>query len=90
MSFDSDFKIGQIVKSKAGRDKGNIFVVNEILDKRHVTLVDGKMRRLENPKKKKIIHLSPYNTIIEDFVNRKEKGLSINNAFIRKILEPYK
>ena len=51
------FEPGEIVLSKAGRDRGRAFVVTEILDGDYVLLADGKLRTLERPKKKKRKHL---------------------------------
>lgn len=56
-----DFEKGQLVKSKAGRDKGEYFLIYDIVDDKNVLIVDGKIRRLEKPKLKKKIHLSKVN-----------------------------
>ena len=48
---------GEIVRSRAGRDRGRAFVVYEILDADYVLLVDGRLRTLARPKKKKRKHL---------------------------------
>lgn len=45
--MDSELSIGQVVRSRAGRDKGGIFLIYEILDSEYVLLVDGKIRRLD-------------------------------------------
>ena len=42
--------LGQIVKSKAGHDSGNVFFVVGISDDNHVLLADGDRRRIERPK----------------------------------------
>lgn len=89
MEFTRDITIGQLVKSRAGRDKGNIFLVLDIIDDRHVLIVDGDMRKLDKPKKKKVKHLIVYNTVITDFKNRINEGIKINNGYIRKLLEPF-
>ncbi len=49
-------EIGMLAKSKAGHDKGHIYVIIEI-DETYVYLVDGKIRTLDNPKKKKRKHV---------------------------------
>jgi len=69
-------KIGQIVISKAGRDRGVVFVVVGI-DGEYVLLADGKTRRLENPKRKKDKHIQPTN-----FVSREvfQKDADIRNV----------
>ena len=48
---------GEIVRSRAGRDRGRAFVVLKLLDEDYVLLVDGRLRTLERPKKKKRMHL---------------------------------
>ena len=55
--------IGQIVFSKRGRDKGRVFVVLAIEDD-YVFLADGQIRPLNKPKKKKVKHIQPTNTVI--------------------------
>lgn len=89
MDSTSDITIGQVVKSKAGRDKGRIFLVLDILDGDHLYLVDGDLRKLDNPKKKKIKHLIIYNTVLPELKYKLDNQIKINNAFIRKLLEPF-
>ena len=48
--------IGSFVKSKAGHDKDHIYIIVKE-DKEYVYLVDGKIKTLENPKKKKKKHI---------------------------------
>lgn len=81
-----EFQIGHIVKSKAGRDKSRYFI---IIDKRdeYVYLVDGRLRKVENPKKKKIKHLQPSNVVAEDLKGQIVEGYKITNADVRKALE---
>ena len=89
MDSTSDITVGQVVKSRAGRDKGNIFLVWSILDDAHVLIVDGDIRKLDNPKKKKVKHLTVYNTVLEELEYKQKNNIKINNAYIRKLLEPF-
>ncbi|MCF6461692.1 KOW domain-containing RNA-binding protein [Clostridium sp. Cult3] len=89
MDSTSDITVGQVVKSRAGRDKGNIFLVLNIVDEDHVLIVDGDLRKLDNPKKKKIKHLTVYNTVLPELKYKLDNDLKINNAYIRKLLEPF-
>lgn len=84
----NDYHIGQIVKSKAGRDKSNLFV---IIDKNeeYVYLVDGKIRKVDHPKKKKVKHIETTNYIDSNIVNRINSDQKIVNADIRKALQLY-
>ncbi|WP_416197360.1 MAG: RNA-binding protein [Sporanaerobacter sp.] len=90
MNSTSDITVGQVVKSRAGRDKGNIFLVLDIIDDKHIYIVDGDVRKLDNPKKKKITHVIVYNTVFPELKEKLENGAKINNAYIRKLLEPFK
>ncbi|TFZ41838.1 hypothetical protein E4100_01510 [Soehngenia longivitae] len=89
MDSTDDLSIGQVVKSRAGRDKGRIFVVLDIIDKEYVYVVDGDLRKLDNPKKKKVKHLVVYNTVLQEFKNKIDNNIRINNSYVRKILEPF-
>ena len=57
--------VGQIVCSKAGRDKGYFMVVVEEGDG-FVFVCDGKERPLERPKRKNIKHIAFTNTVLEE------------------------
>lgn len=50
------FEAGMLVKSKAGHDTGKIYVIADT-DDAYVYLVDGKIRTLDKPKKKKKKHV---------------------------------
>lgn len=52
-----ELKIGSVVISKAGRDKGKFLVIKEI-DNNGVYVCDGKERPVERPKKKNPLHLA--------------------------------
>ena len=51
-----DISKSDIVLSLAGRDKGKLFYVMDTEDN-FVILADGKGRKLENPKRKKLKHV---------------------------------
>lgn len=72
--------IGEIVRSRAGRDSGRAFVVWKVLDEEYVLLVDGCLRTLERPKKKKRKHL------LKASETRMELQEHLLNADIRKFL----
>jgi ribosomal protein L14E/L6E/L27E len=84
-----DLKIGQLVKSKAGRDKGRVFLICRVLDDQFVLVCDGDLRKLNNPKKKKVKHLMVYNTVLTEFAERLQCNENLDDAYIRKLLEPY-
>ena len=52
--------LGQLVVSLAGRDKGCVCaVVGKSEDEGYVLIADGRIRKVETPKKKKLKHLKP-------------------------------
>lgn len=89
MESTKDISIAQVVESKAGRDKGRIFIVYDIIDENCVSVVDGDLRRIQKPKKKKIRHLKAYKHIIEPLSTKIIEGEKLNNAYIRKLLASY-
>lgn len=78
--------LGQVVFSKAGRDIGKAFIITEIIDSNYVYISDGNLRRVENPKKKKIKHLVITKDIIDTIVQKISSDIRITNADIRKAL----
>lgn len=89
METTEDLKIGQVVKSKAGRDKGKIFIIQEVLDSKYVLICDGELRKVSKPKMKKVKHLIAYNTVLKEFAEKINRNEKINNAFLRRLLEPF-
>lgn len=78
-----DISIGQLVISKAGRDKGKHFLVVEVAGE-YVYLVDGKSRRLDQAKKKKIKHIQPTHWISHTLVEEIQSYSKLSNADIQK------
>lgn len=79
---------GQIVFSKCGRDKGRAFIVYDF-NEEYVFIVDGDLRKLEKPKKKKKIHIQISKAVNEEIKNKLENELYILNSDIRKALAKY-
>ena len=83
-----EISIGQVVYSRAGRDKGLFFVVVEIPDDKHVVMVDGDVRKLENKKIKNIKHIIVTDTVLCDIIDRLSEE-KLTNSYIRKALNSY-
>lgn len=83
-----DVSPGHVVLSKAGRDKGNKFMVLSV-DKAgsYVYVADGNLRRVENPKKKKLRHLDLTGEILEKLALKIEEGKKLQNSEIYKGLK---
>ena len=84
----SECEIGQIVRSKAGRDKDRWMLVVGI-DGDYVLLADGDLRKISKKKKKKIKHITKTQTVITSIQKDILSNKKIQNAEIRKILEPW-
>jgi hypothetical protein len=81
-----EYKSELLAISKAGHDKGTVYVVLEA-DETYFWLTDGKRRLLENPKKKKQIHVQVIKYLSEELL---EQMQSITlDAHVRKILKKY-
>jgi len=85
----TEIEKGHIVKALAGREKGRIFVVIEDPQGDFLLLADGKSRKLESPKKKKIKH-----TVFIDENDTRvgfkiRSGQKVTNADIRRLLSDY-
>ncbi len=79
--------IGTLVCSKAGRDKGNRFVIVGIFDEYHVLIADGELRKVSNPKKKKLKHLQVENSRIDAIEEWLTGDCGVADAKIRKVLQ---
>ena len=67
--------VGQIVCSRAGRNKNCFSVVLKVTEKR-VFIADGKSYKLAKPKAKNPKHLNPTKTVLEPIQLLTDKGLS--------------
>lgn len=73
---------GMLVYSKAGRDKGKLFLVLAT-ENDFVYLADGDTRRVKMPKKKKVKHINKTNHVLElDFD-------TVSDSCVRKVLSEY-
>lgn len=80
---------GQIVYSKCGRDRANPFIVLAF-DEEFLYLADGKIRKIQKPKKKKKKHVQIVEKIDYNIKKKLDESLYLLDADIRKALEPYK
>jgi len=79
-------ELGQLAKSIAGRDKGRFMVIIDIIDENYVYIVDGDLRKVENPKKKKIKHLQLLNKRADLIVEKLTKKRKVTNEDVKKAL----
>lgn len=81
--------IGQFVTSKAGHDKGALYVVTAE-DGDFVYLCDGRLKRLEAPKKKRRRHIQPVNAgVDEELRARLASGGQVRDEEIKYAIKQY-
>ncbi|KRQ87276.1 50S ribosomal protein L14e [Caloramator mitchellensis] len=79
--------LGQLVHSRAGRDKNRYFIIVGLLDENYVLIADGDLRKFSKPKKKKIKHLVFHDKFADDIRNALLENKRITDADIRKSLQ---
>ena len=85
-----DFRDGNIVLSKAGRDKGNYFVVLATVDENFVYIADGDLRKVDNPKLKKCKHLENTGKTSERVCQKLLEGTRVTNPELHRELAEFK
>lgn len=82
--------IGQFVTSKAGHDKGTLYVVSN-LDEEFVYLCDGRLKLLAAPKKKRMKHVQPINEAVDAELQRRLIGSEkVYDEEIKYAIKQYK
>ena len=80
-------ELGNVVRSIAGREKGSLFVgVSIDEDENYIYLVDGNIRKVENPKRKKIKHIELTHYFDETLADRITKKRKITNQEVKRFL----
>ena len=79
-----EYRVGQSVRSIAGRDNGREYVIVGT-DGNYVYVADGAIRKLENPKKKKLRHIQGSYNVSEEIAERLAEG-TLENYMIRRFL----
>lgn len=82
-----EYTAAMLAVSRAGHDKDELYVVLEA-DDTYFWLADGKRRRLENPKKKKQMHVQVIKHLSPELL--KQMQSITMDAQIRKIIKSYR
>jgi len=83
-----DLQIGQIVLSKMGRDKNRFFIIYSITNDGYVYLVDGNLRKVKKPKKKKIKHIAP-TLFVSNEIKDKIIKKKLTDADVYKVISDF-
>ncbi|NPV27015.1 MAG: RNA-binding protein [Firmicutes bacterium] len=81
-----DVRIGQLVYSKAGRDQNRPFLIWEITEDGYLGLVDGDLRKVENPKRKNIKHVRITHQVATEIAAKIMSGQCPSNAEVRRAI----
>ena len=79
---------GSIVRSIAGRDKGDLFIVLA-REGEFAYLANGELRKVDRPKKKKLKHLQGTSSVSEFIQNKLETAGKVTNSEVRKALAEF-
>lgn len=82
------YKTGMLAWSRAGHDKHRLYVIIEV-DEEYVYLVDGKIRTLDKPKKKKKKHIQIIYKVPEVIAEKLKTGQAIENEEIKRAIKLY-
>lgn len=82
------FVPGQLVQSIAGRDSGKYFL---IIGKSNgmINVADGKMRKVQRPKKKNVKHLKRYDLVAEDLAEKLRSNKGVTNSEVEKAIKNF-
>ncbi|MDD2457207.1 MAG: KOW domain-containing RNA-binding protein [Eubacteriales bacterium] len=78
---------GQLVVSKAGHDTGRVYLIVDVME-HFVSCVDGDLRGLDKPKRKRWRHVKPLGELEPGWDDRLAalKDLGQKNALVRKLI----
>ena len=80
-----EIKVGSVVRSKMGRDKGDLSMVLA-MEGDYVYMANGELRKVDKPKKKKLKHLQGTEQVSEFIINKLSQGNKVTNSEVRKAL----
>lgn len=83
------YEVGMLAISRAGHDLNQIYVIIDV-DDEYVYLVDGKLRKMNNPKKKNKKHIQVIRQMWLSIAEKCQNDQKIENEEIKRIIKLYK
>lgn len=80
--------IGYFATSLAGHDHSNIYVIVDA-DNEYVYLVDGKLKKVDNPKKKKLKHVQIIKITDDTIKDKINNNVVLTNEDIKYAIKSY-
>lgn len=87
---ERELGLGRVVCSRAGRDKGQYYVVVRIIDDRFVEVADGLKKKVASPKKKNVRHLVVQDQVAVEVARKLAAGQKVDDAEIRSVLRSWR
>ena len=81
-----ELKTGMLVESRAGHDKGSLYIVTDMDDK-FIYVCDGKTRTVDRPKKKKEKHVAKKSGVPEIIAKKLYDGKPVMNEDIKRVIK---
>ena len=86
--MEQKFTIGDIVLSRAGRDKDNYFVIMT-LDEMYAEICDGDLHKVDKPKKKKLKHLKKTDGFSQYIKDKILEETKVTNTELRRAISEF-
>lgn len=83
------YEVGMLAISRAGHDLNQIYIIIDV-DKEYVYLVDGLLRKIDNPKKKNKKHIQVIREVQIDIAEKYRNSQKIENEEIKRTIKLYK
>lgn len=85
-----EVRLGQVVSSRAGRDRGRLFIVVSLNDDRTVCVADGETRTIDRAKRKNLRHLTVHPHVAHELGDRLASGERPSDNELRLFLRALK
>ncbi|AIF50146.1 MULTISPECIES: KOW domain-containing RNA-binding protein [unclassified Pelosinus] len=82
-----NISMGQLVTSVAGRDQMQVYLVVGIKNNKILSLVNGRERKIANPKQKNIRHVNVLKSIAKGLAEKLQSGMKITDEEIRQAIQ---
>ncbi|MFC5700990.1 hypothetical protein ACFPVX_06830 [Cohnella faecalis] len=87
MTVNAKLEPGDLVRSRRGRDEGQLSVVIALVDERSALVADGDHRRFDRPKRKNVLHLEPLGFRSDEVASSLQDTGRVTNAKLRYAIE---
>jgi ribosomal protein L14E/L6E/L27E len=79
--------MGQLVTSVAGRDQMQVYLVVGVKNNKILLLVNGRERKMANPKQKNIRHVNVLKSIAKGLAEKLQSGMKVTDEEIRQAIQ---